>query len=107
MKAVPRDHAGEQDDDLGRDQKRRRDLDQHRQRSFKESRNRPRARGDRLAGRRLRQFCMSHGGPLRQLADGFLQQRPRLLAVFSFPFGIEPGGTQFFAEWRRIRLVER
>src|SRR5260370_37313028 len=48
-----------------------------------------------------------HGGPLRQLADGFLQQGPRLLAVFSLPFGIEPGGTQFFAEWWRIRLVER
>src|SRR5258708_20639830 len=48
----------------------------------------------------------SLGDPLRQLADGFFQQRPRLVAVFSLPLGIESGRTQFFPEWRDIRLVE-
>src|SRR6476661_551959 len=46
------------------------------------------------------------GDPLRQLADGFLQQCPRLVAVFALPLGIEPGRAQFFAEWGGIRLVE-
>src|SRR5258707_3754119 len=43
--------------------------------------------------------------PLRQLSDGFFQQRPRFVAVFALPFVIEPGRTQFFAERREIRLV--
>src|SRR5438270_8069993 len=43
---------------------------------------------------------------LRQLADGFLQQLPRLIAVFAFPLGIETGGTKLVTEWRNRRLVE-
>src|ERR1700722_7296421 len=41
-----------------------------------------------------------------QLADGFLQYPPGLVAVFSLPFGEETGRAQFIAEWRQIRLVE-
>ena len=37
---------------------------------------------------------------LRQFADGFFQQRPGLLAVFAFPFGVEAGGAQLFPERR-------
>src|SRR6478736_5979257 len=43
---------------------------------------------------------------LRQFADGFFQQRPGLLTVFTFPFGIEAGGAQLFAERRHHGLVE-
>src|SRR5215475_12841042 len=43
---------------------------------------------------------------LRQLADGLLEQRPCLVAIFTFPLGIETGGAQLVAERRRIGLIE-
>src|SRR5215831_3995581 len=43
---------------------------------------------------------------LGQLADGLLQKRPRLLAIFSLPLGIEAGGAQLLTEGSRIWLVE-
>src|SRR5256885_3519403 len=43
---------------------------------------------------------------LRQLADGFFQQIPRLVAVFTFPFGIEAGHAQLLPERRDAGLVE-
>src|SRR5712671_2997981 len=46
------------------------------------------------------------GYALRQLADGFFEQRPGLVAIFALPFRIEPGGTKLFTERRDIRLVE-
>src|SRR6185312_6975924 len=51
-------------------------------------------------------FVSLRPAALRQFADRLLQDRPRLLAVFSLPFGIKAGGAQLVAEWRQIRLIE-
>ncbi len=51
VQPVARDHAGEQDDDFGDDQKRRRNFDQRSQPAFKRASKRTAARGHRLAAR--------------------------------------------------------
>src|SRR3974377_821530 len=42
----------------------------------------------------------------RQLAGRLLQELPRLLAVFAFPFRVEARGLELIAERRRRRLIE-
>ena len=55
VQPVARHHAGKQDDDLGDDQQRRRNLDQHSQRMFDRRQQRTAARGlTHLAGHQLR-----------------------------------------------------
>ena len=69
VQAVARHHAGEQDDDLGDDQQRRRDFDQHPERRFERCGERTAARGHRLAGRRDGAFGVSsHDGSLGEHA---------------------------------------
>ena len=64
MQPVTRHDACEQDDDLGHDQKRRRDINQHAQNIFDTSQGRTAARGiSHLAGHPLGQFSMSHDVP--------------------------------------------
>ena len=98
LQDVTRNDAGEQRDDLGDHQQCRRNLDEPSEPRFKRHRKGTAARGHHLAGRRLRRIGVSHYRPLsrllRQFADRFLQYRPRLVAVFSLPFGIEPGRAE-------------
>ncbi|OIQ65683.1 hypothetical protein GALL_527560 [mine drainage metagenome] len=99
LQAVTRNDTCEQGDDLGDHQQCSRKLDKHSEPGFNPHRKGTAARGHHLAGRRLRRLGVSHHRPLivlldrllREFADGFFQYRPRLFAVFSLPFGIEPG----------------
>ena len=112
VQAVARHHAGEQDDDLGDDQQRRRNLDQHPERVLRATPASERRRGAIASpADRSRQFGMSHSGPFApdydSLPTDFLQQRPGLVAVFALPLGVEAGGAQLLAERRPVGLVER
>ena len=70
MQPVTRHHASEQDDDLGHDQKRCRDLNQHSQDMFEGRQSRTAARGlSHLAGHKLDQFGISHNEPLHSGRD--------------------------------------
>src|SRR4029077_12603869 len=42
----------------------------------------------------------------RELTHRFLQEAPRLLAIFAFPFGIKAGGTQLVTERRGIGPIK-
>ena len=64
MQPVTGHDAREQDDDLGHDQKCRRDLNQHSQDMFDGRQGRTAARGlSHLAGHALGQFGISHDNP--------------------------------------------
>src|SRR6185369_2423720 len=44
--------------------------------------------------------------PSRQLADGFFQEFPGLLAILALPLRVEAGRAELLAERRSVRLVE-
>ena len=94
VQRIARHHAGKQDDDLGDDQKRRRNLDQHSQRMFDRRQQLMAARGlTRLAATSFNHSGMSHDG----------LQMLRTACRRTFRAAPRPGRRIYLSIPRRIR----